>query len=356
MFVKITGIQRQVFISLCLYLGQILAGYSASWPGPVIPKLRDLEQSPLPYLLTEAQLALVATCMYLGGIAGPYIVLWLSNVTGRKPCLLLAGAVLAIAYIILATTKNIALLLVGRVLSGAACGAIAVTNIVYIGEIASASIRGILLTVIGVFHTLGSILIFAIGPYVSYLWTTYVALAVIAVFLISVLFIPETPIFYALQGRDEELKKVLQDLDRLGDINELLEMKNHGTVTNTKREWKELFTIRSNRKALFIVVIINIFQNGSGIMAVVFFSAAIFDMAGSSIKSNLAMIIIGCFQLLGSTVTPFFIERTGRKRILIMSSALCSLSMILKEMLQIMLQNIATDPNGVHSINYEIAD
>ncbi|XP_061380085.1 facilitated trehalose transporter Tret1-like isoform X2 [Danaus plexippus] len=39
------------------------------------------------------------------------------------------------------------------------------------------------------------------------------------------------------------------------------------------------------------------------------------------------MIIIGCFQLMGSTVTPIFIEKIGRKVILMISCAICCLSM-----------------------------
>ncbi|XP_034837075.2 facilitated trehalose transporter Tret1-like [Maniola hyperantus] len=329
MFAKISGVRRQVIISSCLYLGQLINGYSLSWTGPVIPKLRDLKQSPLPYLLTETQLSLVATFIYLGSILGPYIVLWLSNIRGRKPCLISGGIIMVIAYVILAISRNVAMLYIGRFMVGVGGGAINVMNLVYIGEISSASIRGILLTTIGVFMTVGSIVLYATGPYISYHGTTYIALAISVIFLFCLFFIPESPIFFALQDRDEELRKVLQDLGRFEDIDETLKTKKelNSSKSSTIREWIELFTVRSNRKALFIVVIINILQHCSGILPVVFFSAAIFDMAGSSIESGLAMIIVVCFQLSGSIVTPFFIESVGRKKILIMSCALCSLSM-----------------------------
>lgn len=130
-------------------------------------------------------------------------------------------------------------------------------------------------------------------------------------------------------GKDEEVTKVLAYLDRLGDKAELLQMKKELSGTNTKKEWIDLFKDKSNRKALFIVGVINILQHSSGVLAVIFFSASIFDMAGSSIDSNVSMIIISFFQLSGSTVTPIFIERIGRKRILAMSCALCSLSMVI---------------------------
>ncbi|CAH2266507.1 facilitated trehalose transporter Tret1-like [Pararge aegeria] len=329
MFLRITGIKLQVAISICLYLGPIISGYGGSWSGPVIPKLRDLEQSPFQYLLTETQLALVGSFAYLGAIPGPYITTWLSNSKGRKPCLIAGAVVSVLGYLFLALSTNLAMLYIGRFLTSVSFGTNSIVNFVYIGEIASPKIRGVLLSIIGAMFTVGSILVFSTGPYVSYYGTSYIGLALCLLHVICLLWIPESPIFYAIQGNEKELTKVLEDLGRSQDAERLLNMGKEITNTNTKTEWKELFYVKSNRKALFIAVIINVLQHGSGVMAVIFFSAAIFDMAGSSLKSHLAMILIGCCQLLGSTITPFFIESTGRKRILITSSAICSLSMFI---------------------------
>ncbi|XP_069363069.1 facilitated trehalose transporter Tret1-like [Maniola hyperantus] len=327
MFLQITGTRLQVLICSCLYLGPIMGGYGGGWSGPVIPKLRDLEQSPLPYLLTETQLALVGSFAYLGAIPGPYIMTWLSNTRGRKPCLI-ACALLAISsYIILATVRNLAMLYVGRFLASVATGSINVVNFVYIGEIASPKIRGILLSIIGTMFTVGSILVFSTGPYISYRGTTYIAIALSTLHLILILWIPESPIFYSLQGKNKEVVQVLEDLGRSEDVDEFLVSNKELAESNTKKEWLELFSAKSNRKALFVVIVINALQHGSGIMAVTFFSAAIFEMAGSPIDGNISMIIIGCCQLVGSTITPFFIESTGRKMILIISSSICCLSM-----------------------------
>ncbi|XP_052744937.1 facilitated trehalose transporter Tret1 [Bicyclus anynana] len=323
----LTGLQRQVIISSCIYLGQVVCGYTLSWTGPVIPKLRSLDQSPLPYLLSETQLSLVATIAYLGAIPGPYITVWLANTKGRKPCFICGGVLMAAGYILMASANSLAVLYIGRFVAGVACGIIGVMNLVYIGEIASTKIRGTLLTALGISTTLGFILLFCFGPYVSYHPTTYLPLGLSLIYTFCLLWIPETPIFHILKGNDKELLRSLQLLDRLEEKDKLLEMKKEMSETDSNQDWIELFTIKSNRKALSIVVVINILQHCSGVLAIVFFSASIFKMAGSSIDSNIAMIIVGCFQLLGSTLTPLFVERIGRRIILTMSSALCSLSM-----------------------------
>ncbi|XP_023946829.2 facilitated trehalose transporter Tret1-like [Bicyclus anynana] len=185
------------------------------------------------------------------------------------------------------------------------------------------------MSAMGAMFTVGSIMVFSIAPYVSYRVSVYIPLAINVFHLIVLFTIPESPIFYAIQGKRKEMIAVLEDLGRPNDAEKIVSEADDLTETNTStiKDWKELFMVRSNRKALFIVVIINVLQHGSGVMAVLFFSAAIFDMAGSNIDSNVAMIIIGCCQLMGSAVTPLFIESTGRKNILIISSSVCTISM-----------------------------
>ncbi|CAH2215609.1 jg12359, partial [Pararge aegeria aegeria] len=127
-------------------------------------------------------------------------------------------------------------------------------------------------------------------------------------------------------GNNAKAEEVLRDLGRPEDVEKLFEAKMFTETTN-KQDWQELFSIRSNRKAFVIAVVINVLQNCSGLLAVIFFSASIFEMAGTTIKSDISMIIIVGFQLLGSVLTPFFIERTGRKSILLVSCAACCISM-----------------------------
>nr|XP_034837438.1 facilitated trehalose transporter Tret1-like [Maniola hyperantus] len=52
-------------------------------------------------------------------------------------------------------------------------------------------------------------------------------------------------------------------------------------------------------------------------------------MAASSVSTNLSMIIILSFQLIGSTLSSVFVERAGRRIMLLISTFLCSLSMFL---------------------------
>ena len=113
----------------------------------------------------------------------------------------------------------------------------------------------------------------------------------------------------------------------------LLETKKAYTSTSDKMDWIELFTLRTNRKALLVAIIINILQQCSGGLAVIFFSGSIFEIAESSINSNNAMITIGSVQLIGSVLSPILVNKLGIKKLLFLSIAVCCISMVRKYIL-----------------------
>ncbi|XP_034837077.1 facilitated trehalose transporter Tret1-like [Maniola hyperantus] len=325
--IQINGRTRQVLIATCMYLGQLVVGFSVAWSGVILPKLRDSGQSPLNELPTETQLSLVASILYVGCIPGPYISGWLSNIKGRKPCQFFGGVITSLSLLILALSTNLAMLLCTRVLCGIGLGIIAVTNLVYIGEMASTNIRGTLLTILGIFHTIGAIILYTASHFFSYSGTNYVGLACCIAFTLTSLLIPESPIFHVLEGNDAAVIKTLNELGRSEDIDKILVAKKEFQDTTAKKDWIELFSLRGNRKALIIVLTISVFQHCSGVMVVVFFAGTIFEIAGSTMESNISMLIIAAFQMIGSFIGPFVVERSGRKVLLVVSSCICSLAM-----------------------------
>lgn len=62
------------------------------------------------------------------------------------------------------------------------------------------------------------------------------------------------------------------------------------------------------------------FQNFSGIDAILFYSETIFRKASQTMDSSVATILIGIFMLLFSCISPFFVDRSGRKGLLLFSA------------------------------------
>ena len=52
------------------YIGQAISGLTISWTGPMLLKFQDPSQSPLSIELSDSQLSLIASLVYLGAIPG----------------------------------------------------------------------------------------------------------------------------------------------------------------------------------------------------------------------------------------------------------------------------------------------
>lgn len=133
---------------------------------------------------------------------------------------------------------------------------------------------------------------------------------------------------HTISGQDEEAKETLLSLGRESDIDIILQTKYDIPKPNRAQEWTEIITVKSNRKAMLITLSLGMLQQMSGVVAVIFFATTIFELAGSSIQPNIATIIIGVTQICASSITPFFVERSGRKVLLLVSTAVCSISLV----------------------------
>ncbi|KOB67447.1 Uncharacterized protein OBRU01_19809 [Operophtera brumata] len=169
-----------------------------------------------------------------------------------------------------------------------------------------------------------------IVPYVSYAATGWIALAVSVLHLISVYFVaPESPIYYAMKENDAKVAKTLNLLGRGQDLEKVLETFNKKEKTNKIQDWTEIFTIKSNRMSLVITFTIGALQQTSGVAVVLFFATTIFHLAGSSIRPDIATIIIGVTRLVSSIIAPTFVERSGRKILLLISTMACAMSLMI---------------------------
>ncbi|XP_045490327.1 facilitated trehalose transporter Tret1-like [Pieris rapae] len=324
---KMENLKNQILIVSCLNIGQIIVGYSVGWSAPIIPKMKDVLDNPLPEPITDFEASWVGSLLYIGALVGPYVTGVLANLIGRKPCLIIGGFLNIISYILVVTTKNIAMVYAIRVMSGLGMGITTVGNLVYIGEIASTHIRGILLTSTSIIGISGTLLVYAVAPYVSYVTTGYIALAISILHVFGLFFIPESPIYHAMKENELTATKTLCLLGRSDDVKKSIDALKQQEETTKVQDWIEIFTIKSNRMSLFITFTLGAFQQLSGVAVVLFFATTIFAQAGSSVEPHVATIIVGVTRLLSSLIAPTFIDRSGRKILLLISMAACALSL-----------------------------
>lgn len=195
----------------------------------------------------------------------------------------------------------------------------------YIGEIATDDMRGVLGSFMNLFMSIGFLTVNAIGPYMPFVTVQRVLIIFPCVFIILFATMPESPYYYAGKDQRENAIKSLAFLRNKPEqdvLSEFEQINGNALKTGESAGFKEL-TKSSNLKALLICGTLIACQQLSGINGVFFYAQTIFEESGLPIDSSVAVIIMCLVQLMASLATPFFADKWGRKPLLLLSTS-CS--------------------------------
>lgn len=293
-------------------------GTHFAWTSPSIPILisEDFHIN-----ITKEEASYIPVIGPVGNIIGAPLTAILANQFGRKPTVLLIAVPHIISWIIIGLAHQTWLFYLARFIAGLSEGAVFIVIPMYCGEVSEPKIRGVLGSSVSVSFISGILFINCIGPYFSIMTSAFVCI-VFPVLLLSVFcWMPETPYYLIMKGRVEEARKSLQFLRKLDNVDgELNKLKNDvERQLSEPGSFKDLFTIRSNLKALLIMLGLRTTQQFSGVSAFGLNTHTIFRQAGENISANMSVIIYTIVQILLTFFGSFFIDKYGRKPILLLS-------------------------------------
>ena len=258
----------------------------------------------------------------IGTVLGSIIAGIPAQIYGRKKVL----TAIAILYLISAigcTLSSIWVLFVSfRFIGGIAVGASSVVGPMYISEIAPAHQRGRLAgsfqlnIVAGIFIAYVTNFLFVGAGEDSWRWMLGVMVVPAGLFAILLRSIPESPRWLVLNNRDEEAEAIFA---RTGepDAARLIREEHALSKSGTK---DSLFNGKY-RKPIFFAVMLAMFNQLSGINAILYYAPRIFEMAGfDKAHAYLQPVYIGAANLLFTILAMSFIDRFGRKTLLIIGS------------------------------------
>lgn len=293
-----------------------------SWPSPTIPKLMNPD-NPLGRQITSDEASWLASFLLIGCLIGNLLCAAVAKHFGRKLTLIALSAFLLLSYITLAFAKLIILYYLARVVAGFAVGGLFSVVPIFIGEISEVHNRGILITSYGCFMTAGMLFTYCVGPYTTILVFNLIC-ALFSIIFICLFFVlvPETPAYLLKINKEKEARCSLKKLR--GHSEEIIQKEIEEIMSeiqrNSQGSIKDLIYNKGLMKALGVTLILVALQQSSGIVAVASYTQTIFEEAGSSIPSEISSIITGVFQVVGSFVPPFIVDRWGRRILLITSS------------------------------------
>ncbi|XP_018308753.1 facilitated trehalose transporter Tret1 isoform X2 [Mycetomoellerius zeteki] len=322
----------QILAALSVSLGSMQVGYSSSYTSPALVSMRD--NATASFEVTKQMSMWIGSLMPLsalvGGIAGGPLIEYI----GRKKTILSTAFPFIGAWLLIAMAQNIPMVLAGRALCGFAVGVASLALPVYLGETIQTEVRGTLGLMPTVFGNSGILLCFVAGMYLDWRNLALVGASLPLPFLILMFIIPETPRWYISKGKTKMSRKSLQWLrGKDTDITDELTMieKLHQEYLDSERNTSQSIISEllksKNLRPLLISLGLMLFQQMSGINAVIFYTVQIFQDAGSTIDENISTIIIGIVNFISTFVAASVIDKLGRKMLLYISAILMILTL-----------------------------
>nr|CAH7760384.1 unnamed protein product [Callosobruchus chinensis] len=213
----------------------------------------------------------------------------------------------------------------------------------YLGEIAEPKIRGLLASVCPVSVVFGVLLINALGAYMPLQTSAYIGAAIPVILLITYSWMPESPYFHVMKGDIEGARRSLEIFRGTRDVDEELQRISEAVKQQNENKGSmfDLFTVKSNRKGLMIILGLRGFQQLSGTTAIIFYCKTIFEQSENFISSSTGTLIYFSVQLVLSAVSSVIVDFAGRRPLLIVSITGTAISLLIQGIY--LYFNICTD-------------
>ncbi|XP_028133153.2 facilitated trehalose transporter Tret1-like [Diabrotica virgifera virgifera] len=305
-------------------------GMTVGWTSPMIPYFLSEESH---IRMTKHQAEWLETWLLMGAVIGLPFTAYLVNKIGRKRSLLLASALLVVAWAIIIFAKIVTVIYVSRVLSGIAVNMAFVAAPCYIAEIADQKIRGFLSSVIYLMALIGILIIYTTGPFLPYYIPPIIAICLLVVELVVFSMLPETPYYLLFSGQEEAAIRSIKFYRSSGSVEkELAAIKaavERQEFDTDKGGIKDILTVKSYRKSLLIMTVLNSAQQFSSINIILMNMHLILESAGSIyLEPSTTAIVFAAIMFLAASLASGTVDKFGRKKLLYISSILTGLCLL----------------------------
>jgi sugar porter (SP) family MFS transporter len=279
------------------------------------------------YGLSPQLLGMTVASALWGTVIGSLLAGYPGERYGRRDSLRGLAVLYLVSAIGCALAWNWPALVVFRFIGGLGIGGSSVLGPMYIAEIAPAKWRGRLVgffqfnVVFGILLAYFSNYLIGLAGLGAVEWRYELGVTALPAVLFFVLLfvIPRSPRWLASKGFVDEARTVLR---MSGDENYEQQLKSIvDSIQEEKAQTREKLFTRKHRLPIFLAVTIGMFNQLSGINAILYYLNDIFAHAGySKVSGNLQAVAIGGTNLLFTMIAMTVIDKVGRKTLLLIGS------------------------------------
>jgi SP family sugar:H+ symporter-like MFS transporter len=287
--------------------------------------------------LSDAALGFTVGSLLIGCAVGAFLAGRLADALGRRKVMLVAAALFLVGALVQGYTDSHTIFVLARFAGGMAVGAASVLSPLYISEVAPANVRGRLTTVQQVMIITGLTAAFLVNYFLAqsagdslaqiggreaWRWM-YLAQAVpAAVFLVALLFIPESPRYLVSRGQDAEASRVLSNLFGADEAaRKIGEIKASFAADHRPRLADVMGGSAGFRPIVWAGIMLATFQQFVGINIIFYYGETLWKLAGVSEEVALERnIISGAVSIAAVFAALMVIDKIGRKPLLMIGS------------------------------------
>nr|XP_019964613.1 PREDICTED: solute carrier family 2, facilitated glucose transporter member 8 [Paralichthys olivaceus] len=312
--VKNRNLYLATFVSV---LGPMSFGFVLGYSSPALPELMQISDPRL--RLDDVQASWFGSIVTVGAAVGGLLGGWMVEKIGRKLSLMFCSLPFVFGFTIIIAAQNVWMLYLGRTLTGLASGVTSLVVPLYISEMAHERVRGTLGSCVQLMVVLGIMGVYLAGLFLDWRWLAICCSVPPTLLMVCMCFMPETPRFLLSQGKRREAEEALRFL-RGPDAPVEWEC---ARIENACDERGSSFQMSDLRdpgiyKPLMIGIMLMIFQQFTGINAIMFYAQNIFEQAHFK-ESDLASVIVGLIQVVVTALAALIMDKAGRKVLLIIS-------------------------------------
>ncbi|XP_059446905.1 sugar transport protein 13-like [Corylus avellana] len=271
-------------------------------------------------------LQLFTSSLYLAALTATLFASITTRKLGRKLTMLIAGVFFIIGTILNAAAQGLSMLIAGRLLLGCGVGFANQAVPVFLSEIAPARIRGALNILFQLNVTIGILFANLINYGTAKIkggwgWRLSLGLAGIPALLLTfgALLVSETPNSLIERGHLEKGKAVLKKIRGVENVEpEFSELVEASRVAKEVKHPFRNIMMRHNRPQLVIAIFMQIFQQFTGINAIMFYAPVLFNTLGFGSDASLySAVITGAVNVLSTVVSIYSVDKIGRRMLLL---------------------------------------
>ncbi len=293
-------------------------------------------QLTIAYALSSSQLGITVSSALIGTVIGAMFAGIPGQRIGRRDSLRIMAVLYVISAIGCALAWNWPALLTFRIIGGLGIGGSSVLGPMYIAEIAPAKWRGRLVGTFQINIVVGILLAYMSNYTIAtfhlgmaqWRWQLGIAGIPAALFLVMLLTIGRSPRWLVMQSRVVEARESLRltgtpDVEaELQDIIASVHLDRHAEV--------EPLFCRKYRLPIFLAISVAMFNQLSGINAILYYLNDIFAAAGfNSMSSDKQAIYVGLANLIATLAAISVIDKLGRKTLLLVGAVAMTICLVI---------------------------